>query len=68
MRPMFEETVLPYFMERSDYLLTSKYVRIFGIGESQVENMILDIVENQTNPTIAPYAKQGEVMISYCKV
>ncbi len=63
MRPMFEETVLPYFMERSDCLLTSKYVRIFGIGESQVENMILDIVENQTNPTIAPYAKQGEVMI-----
>jgi nicotinamide-nucleotide amidase len=38
MRPMFEETVLPYFMERSDCLLTSKYVRIFGIGESQVEN------------------------------
>lgn len=63
MRPMFDETILPYFMERSDYLLASKYVRIFGIGESQVENMILDIVENQTNPTIAPYAKQGEVTL-----
>ena len=63
MMPMFEETVLPYFMERSDCMLASKYVRIFGIGESQVESMILDIVENQTNPTIAPYAKQGEVTL-----
>jgi nicotinamide-nucleotide amidase len=63
MEPMFRETILPYFKERSSYILISKYVRIFGIGESQVENMILDIIENQTNPTIAPYAKPGEVMI-----
>ncbi|NSW90461.1 MAG: competence/damage-inducible protein A [Firmicutes bacterium] len=63
MRPMFEESVLPYFMGKSNYVLVSKYVRIFGIGESQVEDKIMDIVENQTNPTIAPYAKEGEVML-----
>ncbi|NLC69128.1 MAG: competence/damage-inducible protein A, partial [Clostridiaceae bacterium] len=63
MRPMFEESVLPYFMEKSGHLLVSRYIRIFGIGESQVENRIIDIIESQTNPTIAPYAKEGEVML-----
>jgi nicotinamide-nucleotide amidase len=63
MKPMFEESVLPYFMEKSGHLIVSKYVRMFGIGESQVENKIIDIIENQTNPTIAPYAKEGEVML-----
>ena len=36
-------------------------VKICGIGESQVETMIKDMVDAQTNPTIAPYAKTGEV-------
>lgn len=63
MKPMFEEKVLPYFLEKSGYMIASKYVRIFGMGESQVESKIIDIIENQTNPTIAPYAKEGEVML-----
>ncbi len=63
MKPMFDEVVMPYFIEKSDYLLVSKYVRIFGIGESQVEDRIIDLIENQSNPTIAPYAKEGEVML-----
>ncbi|HOJ11366.1 MAG TPA: competence/damage-inducible protein A [Clostridiales bacterium] len=63
MRPMFEETVISYFRNRSDCKLVSKFVRIFGIGESAVEDKIMDLVDNQTNPTIAPYAKQGEVML-----
>lgn len=63
MAPMFEESVLPYFIKEADHSLESKYIRIFGLGESQVENLILDLVENQTNPTIALYAKPGEVMI-----
>lgn len=63
MKPMFEESVLPYFTEKSGYMIISKYIRIFGIGESMVESKIIDIIENQTNPTIAPYAKEGEVML-----
>ena len=36
-------------------------VKICGIGESQVAEEIQDLIEKQTNPTIAPYAKTGEV-------
>ena len=36
-------------------------MKICGIGESQVAEEIQDLIEKQTNPTIAPYAKTGEV-------
>ena len=36
-------------------------VKICGIGESTAETMIIDLIEGQSNPTIAPYAKGGEV-------
>lgn len=63
MKPMFEATVVPYFESKSPYKLVSKYIRIFGIGESAMEEKIIDIIEKQTNPTIAPYAKEGEVTL-----
>lgn len=63
MKPMFEETVIPYFMEKSEFSLVSKFLRIFGIGESAMESMIMDLIDGQSNPTIAPYAKEGEVTL-----
>lgn len=63
MKPMFEETIIPYFMEKSEFSLVSKFLRIFGIGESAMESMIMDLIDSQTNPTIAPYAKDGEVTL-----
>ncbi len=63
MRPMFEETVIPYFSQRSDVKIVSRYLRIFGIGESSMEEKIIDLIEKQANPTIAPYAKEGEVTL-----
>ena len=36
-------------------------VKICGIGESKAETMIADLMDAQSNPTIAPYAKTGEV-------
>jgi len=63
MRPMFEESVMPYFASKSDVKLVSKFLRIFGIGESSMEDRIIDLVDSQVNPTIAPYAKDGEVTL-----
>lgn len=63
MRPMFDDTVIPYFMEKTGSRIVSKYIRIFGIGESMMEEKIIDLIDNQTNPTIAPYAKEGEVTL-----
>lgn len=61
MKPMFEESVYPYLQKRTDKQFVSKMVKICGIGESRAEEMLLDLIDNQTNPTIAPYAKIGEV-------
>jgi len=63
MRPMFDETVMPYLASKSDVKLVSRYLRIFGIGESATEDRIIDLVDSQSNPTIAPYAKDGEVTL-----
>ncbi|SHF03117.1 competence/damage-inducible protein cinA [Caldanaerobius fijiensis DSM 17918] len=61
--PMFKESVIPYLIAKSGYMIKSRVLRIFGIGESQVEDMIKEIIINQTNPTIAPLAKEGEVTL-----
>lgn len=63
MKPMFDETVLPYFASKSEYRMESRFLRIFGIGESAMEDKLIDMIDAQTNPTIAPYAKDGEVTL-----
>lgn len=59
--PMFEEQVYPYLSKRKPEVICSKMLKICGVGESMAETRILDLIEKQTNPTIAPYAKTGEV-------
>lgn len=63
MKPMFEDSVMPYFGDKSEFKLVSRFLRIFGIGESAMEDMLIDLIDSQTNPTIAPYAKDGEVTL-----
>ena len=63
MIPMFEETVSPYFEKKTGQVIGSRMLKVFGIGESEMEMKILDLVENQSNPTIAPYVNMGEVVI-----
>ncbi len=62
LRPMFEEKVKPYLKYNSKDVIVSKNVRVFGIGESDLEPKISKIVK-QVNPTVALYAKEGEVLI-----
>lgn len=59
--PMFLKDIIPYLKETTSNLLYSNMVKICGIGESKAETMIGDLIDNQSNPTIAPYAKTGEV-------
>lgn len=61
MKPMFEESVAPRLAELSGAVIFSSMVKVCGIPESTAETMIADILEKQSNPTIAPYAKLGEV-------
>ena len=63
MQPMFDHKIMPYLMQYADYRLDSKFIRVFGIGESMLEDMLKDLFETQNNPTLATYAKEGEVML-----
>ena len=61
--PMFEASVRPYLEELTPGALYSQTVKICGQGESAVETAIKDLIDAQTNPTLATYAKTGEVHI-----
>lgn len=61
--PMFTDSVMPYLEERSNTKLYSRVLRIFGMGESTLEYTLKDLIEAQTNPTIAPYALLSEVTL-----
>lgn len=61
--PMFEESVVPYLEKLTSGVIESQTVKICGVPESQVETMVKDLIDEQTNPTIATYAKTGEVHI-----
>lgn len=65
LRPMLFKVALPLLKQayRQDQLLSSRVLRFFGIGESQLASQLDDLIENQTNPTIAPYAKDNEVTL-----
>lgn len=63
MIPMFNNELKKYLENLTDYKLISRTLRFFGIGESELEDKLSDIINNQTNPTIAPYAKEGEVTL-----
>jgi len=61
--PMFFAEVAPRLRQRTDSVFVSRTLRLCGIGESAAETEIKDMLDAQTNPTIAPYAKTGEVQL-----
>ncbi|MBC8586416.1 competence/damage-inducible protein A [Youxingia wuxianensis] len=63
MEPMFREQVMPYLEKRSQQVLRSHCVYFFGIGESALEQQLRERMISMENPTLAPYAKDGEVML-----
>lgn len=61
MKLMFEQEVLPYLQKFSDRVIVSRDLQLFGIGESQTETLLKDLMTSSVNSTLAPYAKEGEV-------
>lgn len=59
-RAMLEHRVVPYLKGLSDGVIASRTVKLFGIGESSMEARLRSRMESMTNPTMAPYAKEGE--------
>lgn len=65
MRPMVEEQMIPLLRSvmAQSVTIRSRVLRMFGIGESAMEMAVADILNGQTNPTIAPLASEGEVTL-----
>ena len=61
MRHMFEARVKPYLAARSGRVIVSRNIHLIGIGESAAESILRPLIDESTNPTLAPYAKDGEV-------
>ncbi|MBM7641949.1 competence/damage-inducible protein A [Streptococcus loxodontisalivarius] len=62
LKPMVNENLVP-LLSQDNAKLYSRVLRFFGIGESQLVTILADYIEEQTDPTIAPYAKTGEVTL-----
>ena len=60
---MFEHAVMPYLAGKREGSIVSRYVRIFGMGESDVETQVRDLIDAQGAVTIAPYCGLGEVQL-----
>lgn len=62
LQPMFIGQVEPYLRQRSGRVLVSRYIRIFGMGEAEVDSRLCDL-ETGGNPTLSPYCSLGEVQL-----
>lgn len=60
MKRMFQKSVVPFLQSMIDGALYYRQIRFFGVGESMLETQLLDLIDNQTDPTLATYAKEGE--------
>jgi nicotinamide-nucleotide amidase len=59
-RPMFQYRARPYLLSLSEGVIASHTIKLFGIGESAMEARLRDQMNAMSNPTLAPYAKEGE--------
>lgn len=57
---MFQSDVKPYLEKLTQHTIYYRVIRLFGIGESQLETVLMPWIDGQTDPTLATYAKEGE--------
>ena len=62
-RAMMTESVIPFLKKYSGETIVSHSVRIFGIGESRVDDIFREEMNAMTNPTMAPYAKECDCLV-----
>ena len=61
--PMFRTYGVPYLRALSDEQIVSHSIRVFGIGESAIDDMFADEMNVMENPTMAPYAKECDCLL-----
>lgn len=65
MDELFRLSAKPFLEKKSDKKIVYRIIRTFGIGESQLETELLELIDGQVDPTLATYAKEGE---SYLRI
>ncbi len=63
MKYVFESQVKPFLEKKTESVIYYRMLRMFGIGESMLETKLLDLIDGQTDPTLATYAKEGECSV-----
>lgn len=63
LEPLFDRQVRPWLSQFTDGVLISRNIHIMGMGEADVEAKLRDLMVSSTNPTLAPYCKEGEVRL-----
>lgn len=58
-KPMIKQTVIPYLEKLSSRYFAYKTINVIGVGESKMEEMVMPLIDSQSNPTIAPYFKES---------
>ena len=62
-RYLTEHGLIPWLRERHGGVILSHDLRTFGLREPIVQEMLADLMDEAVNPSLAPYAKTGEVML-----
>ncbi|MFQ7001320.1 MAG: competence/damage-inducible protein A [Clostridium sp.] len=62
MKPMYLNHVKPYLIKKGDGIIESQVIRVLGIGESMAAEKLKKFIENGSNPTVAPYAKEEDIL------
>ena len=62
-RYLTEHELIPWLKARSESVIVSHDLRLFGIGESELQDLLGDLMDDTVNPSLAPYAKTGECML-----
>jgi nicotinamide-nucleotide amidase len=62
MEPLMDNEVIPYLKQFSNWVVHGEKLVVMNIGESAAEEMVLDMIKSQTNPTIATFASAGKVI------
>ncbi len=63
LEPMMDNEVLPRLMKRTGRVFVSRTIHLAELGESAIEAALEDLMKTSQNPTLAPYAKEGEVRL-----
>lgn len=63
MEPMFENEVRPFLQKLSGNVIISEIMRFMNIGEWEMAVKVKDLTDSSENPTVAPYAKDGECIL-----